>query len=101
VQVGPVLLVTGLSPKIPAYAVKDGAPAGDIAAGALLVGRPHLVPGGVAPRIALVTRDLTAGAIVKALVRSLDPEASAIGPLPNPISVQAPKEAAPAPAPRP
>lgn len=99
VRVGPILLVNGLSPKVPAYALKDGAPAGDIATGALLVGAPHVVPGGSTPRIALVIRDLDAGTIVRALVRSLDPDPSAIAPLPNPVSVPAPAASSPAPPP--
>lgn len=95
VRAGGILLVTGLSPKIPAFAMKDGAPAGEIGAGALLYAPPHVVLGGVAPRVALVTRDLTESTIVKALVRNVDPDPSRLGALPNPITVAAPKTEAP------
>jgi outer membrane protein assembly factor BamB len=88
---GNVLIVSGVSPKALAYSM-DGKPAGEIAAGGEIASAPHLVPGTLLPLLTVVTRDLEAGTIVRAVVRSLDPATTPIGPLPNSLNAPTPPE---------
>jgi outer membrane protein assembly factor BamB len=83
---GDMLIISGVSPTPQAYVMKDGRPAGEIAAGGELAAAPHVVTGGPLPMLTIVTRDLAAGTVVRAIVRSIDPTAGAVTPLPNAIS---------------
>jgi outer membrane protein assembly factor BamB len=89
-----LLLISGIPPNVPAYLMKDGTAAGEIAAGGELAAAPHVVTGASRPMVALVTRDIAQGTIVRALVRSVEPPVSAVAPLPNPVNP--PKPIAPA-----
>jgi outer membrane protein assembly factor BamB len=88
---GDALIVSGVSPKAQAYRM-DGKPAGEIAAGGEIAGAPHLVPGTSLPLLALVTRDLEAGTLVHAVVRSIDPKQTPIAPLPDSLNAPTPPE---------
>jgi outer membrane protein assembly factor BamB len=88
-----VLIVTGLSSKVAAYATKDGKTAGDVPAGGDVAAAPHLVGAGHAatPLLILVTSDIAKGATVVALSRSIEPPIVPIAPLPNITAVPLPK----------
>lgn len=85
VAAGRVLFMSGNTPGSPAFDMKTGAPAGEIAAGGLLYAAPHYIADRGLPAVAFAIRDLAHGAIVKAMVRSVEPATPAIAPLPNPI----------------
>ena len=104
VVAGDLLLVSGISPNVQVYLMKDGTAAGELAGGGELAAAPHVVTGASRPMVALVTRDIAQGTIVRTLIRSVEPTVSAVAPLPNPVIP--PKPVAPAtssspPAPRP
>jgi outer membrane protein assembly factor BamB len=80
------LIVSGLSPNAPAYYMKDGTPAGSLAASGELAASPHVVTGDGLPMMVLVGRDLDRGTIVRALARSVEPAVVPMAPLPNPVT---------------
>ena len=77
------------APKLPAYKMDDGSPAGDITLTGELAAPPHVVasPEGVAAMVIVTTRDIIKGATVTALTRSFEPPIVPIEPLPNPTMV--------------
>lgn len=83
VVAGNVLIVSGVPANSPAYLIKDGTPAGDIAAGGELATSPHVVPNGALPMVALVTRDIANGTVVSTIIRAIDPTPVAVSPLPG------------------
>jgi outer membrane protein assembly factor BamB len=85
VRASDALLISGIAATLPAYSMKDGAPAGDIRAEGELAAAPYVFSTGALPMAALVTRDIAKGAIVSVLMRSIDPAIVPIAPLPNPI----------------
>src|SRR4029077_5563820 len=79
------VIATGISPKVAAYGLKDGKPAGDVPASGDVAAAPRLVGGaaGGRPLLILVTTDIAKGAVVTALTRAIDPPVVPIVPLPN------------------
>lgn len=90
--VGNLLIASGVSPNALAYSM-EGKPAGEVAAGGEIAAMPHLVPGTPLPQLALVARNLEAGTIVRAVVRSIDPTVTPITPLPNSLNAPTPPDA--------
>lgn len=90
VRAGDVVLVGGLSSTISAFNLRDGTPAGQIVASGELAAAPHVFPFGTLPGATLVAQDISKGAIVTALVRSIEPGELPIGPLPNPVAAPQP-----------
>jgi len=92
---GPVLaadalLVASQSTTIHGFLTRDGAPAGDVAAEAVLVGIPHVAepPAHPAPVIVYTTGSVTSGATMAAVTRRIEPTLlTPIAPLPNPVAV--------------
>jgi outer membrane protein assembly factor BamB len=87
-----MLLVSGISASAPAYFMKDGSPAGAMAASGELAAAPHVVAGERLPMVLLVARDMAQGTIVRAVTREVEPAALPIAPLPNPIIPPRPTE---------
>ncbi|MGC4082016.1 MAG: PQQ-binding-like beta-propeller repeat protein [Vicinamibacterales bacterium] len=73
VRAGDLLLVSGLTPRVYSFAMKDGTPAGDIAASGELASAPYVVPDSVLPVVVLVSRDVTRGTRILAVRRSINP----------------------------
>ena len=97
---GPVLaadalLVASQSATIHGFLTKDGAPAGDIDAGGVLVGVPHVAepPAHPAPLVIYTTGSVTSGATMAAVTRRIEPPVTPIVPLPNPAPLPPPPEA--------
>ncbi len=90
VLAGDALLVASQSAIIHGYLTKDGAPAGDIDAGAVLVGVPHVAEplAHPAPLVVYTTGSVASGATMAAVTRRIEPTLlSPIAPLPNPVAV--------------
>jgi outer membrane protein assembly factor BamB len=83
VRAADALLVSGVAPTLSAYSMRDGSPAGEIAAGGELAAAPHIVSAAGLPTVTLVARDISKGAIVTRLVRSVEPSEVPVSPLPN------------------
>ena len=94
IAAGDMLIISGISPNVPAYFMKDGTPAGTIPAGGELASSPHMIEGDALPIAILVTRDIAQGTVVRAVTRAVEPTDTAIVPLPNPIVPVAPGEPA-------
>ena len=90
VLAGDVLLVASQSAIIHGYLTQDGAPAGDIDAGAVLVGVPHVAepPSHPAPLVVYTTGSVASGAKMAAVTRRVEPTLlTPIAPLPNPVAL--------------
>lgn len=87
IRAGDALLVTGAAPKLFAFYLKDGAPAGDITAAGELAASPYVTHANGLPMVTLITRDIVKGTVVSAVIRSIEPATSPTAPLPNPIPV--------------
>jgi hypothetical protein len=87
IRAGDAVLVTGAAPKLSAFYLKDGAPAGDITAAGELVAAPHVIDGNGLPMVTLITRDIVKGAMMSAVIRAIEPAMAPTAPLPNPIEV--------------
>jgi hypothetical protein len=88
-RAGGTVIVYGLTPPLRAFNANDGKGGGDIpAAGPLPTGAPpHLIdPDGPLPSLIVITRDLAKGDTVTLLTRSVEPAASPVAPLPNPVN---------------
>ncbi len=92
-RAGDALVVSGVSPTALLYWLKDGTPAGEVAAGGELAAGPHAMFGAHFPMMALVARDMAQGTIVRTVVRSFEPSTVAALLLPN--SVAPPRPQAP------
>ena len=81
------LVVSGLTPTLRGFGTEDGKVAGDIATEGEIAAPPHLVdtPGTFGPSVAVVTRDLTRGAVVALYTRRIEPPVFPIAVLPNPV----------------
>jgi outer membrane protein assembly factor BamB len=91
VAAGDVLLVSGLSPRVSAFAMKDGSPAGDIAAPGEVAAAPYVTDWLGLPQVVLVSRDVAKGTRVLAVRRTVDPPMNTPLPvLPNPLTIAAP-----------
>ncbi len=98
VRVGDALLISGSSPRVLAFAMKDGQPAGDLSGESGLAVPPHVRLVGGLPVVTLIEASLTEGTVVRALTRSLEPRVIPIAPLPNvitPPTPAAPPESSP------
>jgi outer membrane protein assembly factor BamB len=92
VSAGDLLLVSGLSPKVTAFAMKDGAPAGDVTASGELAASPYVSMAIGLPQVVLVSRDVMTGTRLLAYRRNVEPTLAAQLPLlPNPIVVPRPQ----------
>jgi outer membrane protein assembly factor BamB len=92
VRAGDVLLVSGLSPRVAAFAMRDGTPAGDVSAPGEVAGPPYTVEILGLPQVVLVARDIAAGTRMLAFRRTVDPPMNTPLPaLPNPITVTVPR----------
>jgi outer membrane protein assembly factor BamB len=92
VVMGDALFVSGTSGTAPAYFLKDGNPAGSLAASGELAASPHVVAGERLPMLLLVARDIARGTIVRALTRAIEPQPTPVSPLPNAITPPIPNE---------
>jgi outer membrane protein assembly factor BamB len=86
-RAGATLIVYGPSPPLRAFNVSDGKGGGDVPAAGGLAVAPQVV-GADEPRtfLVLVTRDVAKGDSVTLLTRSVEPPASPLTPLPNPVT---------------
>ena len=99
-RAGDLLLVSGLSPKVSAFAIKDGAPAGDVTSPGELAAAPYVSVVKGLPQVVLVSRDVAAGTRLLAFRRNVEPVLSTQPPLlPNPIVIERPASVAPPPPP--
>jgi outer membrane protein assembly factor BamB len=96
-RAGDTLLVSGAAPKVFAYFLKDGTPAGEIAAPGELAGAPHVSNFNGLPMVTVAARDVVKGTVVSSVIRSIEPPTSPVGPLPNPIALPPPQSARPSP----
>jgi outer membrane protein assembly factor BamB len=87
VRAGDALLVTGAAPKLSAFYLKDGAPAGEIAAAGELAAPAYVTESNGLPLVTLITHDIVKGIVVSAVIRSIEPANSPVSPLPNPTEV--------------
>ena len=88
-RAGGTVIVYGQTPPLRAFNTVDGKGGGDIpAAGPVPASAPpHLVdPDGPLPSLVVITRDVAKGDTVTLLMRSVEPPASPLAPLPNPIT---------------
>ncbi len=91
VRAGNVLLVSGLNPRVFAFKVTDGTPAGEIAAPGELAASPYVVPDRPLPQVVLVARDQATGTRALAVRRTIDPPMDTpLGTLPGAITVSVP-----------
>jgi outer membrane protein assembly factor BamB len=86
VKAGDALIVPGIGRSMPAYALSDGRPVGELTvAGEPAAGAPHVHlprPEGL-PVVITVGRELAKGATVTAVTRSTEPPVAPLKPLPN------------------
>lgn len=84
---GATLVVAGLYPIVRTFAIKDGAPAPDLAVPGDAIAPPHVLEQPVTrlPMVMVVARDIVKGATATLSIRSMDPAETPIAPLPNPI----------------
>jgi len=68
-----LLLVSGLAPKVTAFAMKDGSPAGEIAAPGELAAAPFVTDSRGLPQLVLVSRDVAQGTRITAVRRNVEP----------------------------
>ncbi len=73
VRAGDLLLVSGLAPKVSAFAMKDGSPAGDITSLGELAAAPFVTSVRGVPQVVLVSRDIAKGTRMLAVRRLIDP----------------------------
>jgi outer membrane protein assembly factor BamB len=100
---GTTVIVSGIAPTIRAYAMRDGSPAGEIAADGELAAPPYQLPGSEAPTLIVVSRQFGKGVMVKAFSRvsapaPAAPATPATEPSP-PATPATPPATSPAPAP--
>ena len=91
VRAADLLLVTGLAPRLNAYAMKDGAPAGEIATPGEMAAAPFITDVHGLPQVVLVARDVAKGTRVLAFRRLVDPPMNTPMPmLPGAITIAKP-----------
>ena len=73
VRAGDLLLVSGLAPKVSAFAMKDGSPAGEITSPGELAAAPFVTLVRGVPQVVLVSRDIAKGTRMLAVRRLIDP----------------------------
>lgn len=88
VHAADAVFVSGMSAKVSAFYVKDGAPAGEITAPGELAAAPHITSDATGlPMVVLAGRDIVKGTIVAAHIRAIEPATEQLSPLPNPVLV--------------
>jgi len=97
VRAGDTVLVSGAAPRAAAFNMKDGTPAGEVTAAGELAGPPHVISAAAAglPMVVVAGRDIVKGAIISAMVRSIDPVMAPFSSLPNPLPALAPQPGVP------
>jgi outer membrane protein assembly factor BamB len=101
VRAGDVLLVSGVAPKVSAFAIADGAPVTDITAPGELAAAPYVFDVRGVPQVVIVARDLASGTRVIGFRRTIDPRMDTPLPvLPGVITITVPKTDEPADDPR-
>ncbi len=85
VLVGSTVVVAGATSSVRGFAIKDGAPAGDLIAGAEVATAPYALDDPVThrPMLLVTTRDIAKGATAALSARSFEPLISPVTPLPN------------------
>lgn len=73
VQAGDAILASGIAPRIWAFAMKDGAPAGDVTTSGELASQPYVQAVNGVPWLVLAARDISAGARLMGFRRDLEP----------------------------
>jgi outer membrane protein assembly factor BamB len=92
IRSGSLLLVSGVAPRVNAFAMSDGSPAGDIAAPGEIAAAPYVLDVHAVPRVIVVARDVARGTRVVAYTRTIDPLMDTpLPPLPGAIAVAVPK----------
>jgi hypothetical protein len=86
---GSTVLVAGLSNSVRGFARKDGAPAGDVAAGGDVADQPHAFedPTLHRPMVVVTTSDIAKGASAALNARSFEPPIVPVAPLPNLVQI--------------
>lgn len=89
VRAGSTIMVSGLTASLPAFDMKDGKPAGELAAGGEVAALPHALeePGTKKPLIVTVTRDISKGASASLAARTFEPAVTPVGTLPNLVQI--------------
>jgi outer membrane protein assembly factor BamB len=91
VRSGETLIVSGIAPTVRAFLMRDGAPAGEVAAEGELAAPPYVLPETEAPTVVVVSRHLEKGEILKAFTRAAPPAPPAPPPpAPNPPALPPP-----------
>lgn len=89
VKAGDVVIVSGVTPSMPAYILADGRAAGDVSVGGEPAAQPHVhspQPAAL-PIVIAVSRDIAKGALVSAVAREIEPSLMPLAPLPNLITI--------------
>jgi outer membrane protein assembly factor BamB len=89
VAVGSTVVVAGLATSVRGFAMKDGAPAGEVAAAAEVAMRPHAFEERARhrPRLLVTTRDIAKGGSATLSERSFEPQIAPVSPLPNLVQI--------------
>jgi outer membrane protein assembly factor BamB len=91
VRAGDALLVSGAAPRVAAFTMKVGTPAGEVTAAGELAAPPHVIAAAAGlPMVVVAGRDIVKGAIVSAMARSVDPVMAPFSSLPNPLPAPTP-----------
>lgn len=94
VRAGTALLVSGVAPKVSAFAIADGAPITEITASGELAAAPFVSEVHGVPQVVIVARDLEKGTRVIGFRRTIDPRMDTPLPtLPGAIQISVPKNA--------
>jgi outer membrane protein assembly factor BamB len=83
IAVGSTVMVSGVAPAVHAYSMRDGSPAGEIAADGELAAPPYELPEAEAPTLIVVSRQFGKGVMVKSFSR-VAPAPPATSPTPPP-----------------
>ena len=89
VRAGSTIIVSGLTASLPAYDLKDGKPAGEVAAGGEVAAPPHALEelGTKKPMLLFVTHDIAKGASAALVARSFDPPMIPVAPLKDLVQI--------------
>jgi len=89
VRAGSTIVVSGLTATLPGFDMKEGKPAGDLAAGGEVTALPHALeePGTKKPLIVMVTHDIAKGASASLAARNFEPAVTPVGTLPNLVQI--------------
>jgi len=89
VAAGSTIIVAGLSTAVRGFAMKDGAPAGDVSPTGEVAMQPHAFEERALhrPMLLVTTRDIAKGASAGLSQRSFEPVISPVGPLPNLVQI--------------